>query len=263
VTTVAGTTQVGGGPGDGDCTAGCDLDTLQGGLNHPFDIALDPVAPDTLWVFDDHRISRVDLAARELFTELGGLGSAGGVVVDTDGIVYVSDPQSAVIWRVEGDVVTILAGQEGVPGNSGDGGPATSALLGGGDLASKIALDGRRLLLADGPNHVVRAIDLDAGTIELVAGSTEGEPFVTPTDVAVGADDSIYVADPGSHCVFVIHPDGTVASFAGVCATSGFAGDGGPATAALFSEPYGVAVDAAGAVYVADTMNQVIRRVAP
>ena len=64
-------------------------------------------------------------------------------------------------------------------------------------------------------------------------------------------------------CVRILRSDGTVEAFAGVCGESGYAGDGGPATEALFADPSGVAVDANGNVYVADTGNHLIRKIVP
>jgi len=63
--------------------------------------------------------------------------------------------------------------------------------------------------------------------------------------------------------VRVLAPDGTIATFAGRCGQTGFAGDGGPAAAALLNRPYGVEVGPSGEVYIADTYNQRIRIVYP
>ncbi len=81
-----------------------------------------------------------------------------------------------------------------------------------------------------------------------------------PTDVAVGPDHEVYIADTGNHCVRVVK-DGVIETFAGTCGEFGYDGDGGDATAALLERPYGVALDADGNVYIGDTYNHVFRKV--
>jgi DNA-binding beta-propeller fold protein YncE len=85
--------------------------------------------------------------------------------------------------------------------------------------------------------------------------------FSEPRDLAVGPVGEIYVADTWNHCVRVV-ADGFVSTFAGSCGESGLSGDRGPADEALFNAPYGVAVDVEGNVYVSDSMNNLIRRIA-
>ncbi|HEY7376801.1 MAG TPA: serine/threonine protein kinase, partial [Polyangia bacterium] len=83
------------------------------------------------------------------------------------------------------------------------------------------------------------------------------------TDVAIGADGRVYIADSDNDCVRVLTPDGIIATFAGRCGQEGFAGDGAPATEALLDRPAGVEVGPRGEVYIADTHNQRIRVVYP
>jgi uncharacterized protein (TIGR03437 family) len=83
-----------------------------------------------------------------------------------------------------------------------------------------------------------------------------------PTDVAVDAAGMLYVADTGSHRILKIDPDGNATTVAGT-GVPGFDGDGGPATAASLFAPEGVAVDAAGQLYVADTGNHRVRVISP
>jgi len=164
------------------------------------------------------------------------------------------------------------------------------------DPGSKILISGDTLYLADTVNGVIRTIDLDSGEIDVYAGKytsagtttytdaitgatydadagsvpgyTDGPAdqavFDLPRDIAMGIDGELYVAEPKSNCVRVISPDGVVSTFAGQCVVGGegdFAGDEGPATEATLNDPFGVAVDPEGNVYIADTNNQVIRRV--
>src|SRR5947199_9475330 len=106
--------------------------------------------------------------------------------------------------------------------------------------------------------------------IETVAGSAnlgDGGPataaqFGAIQGIALDRWGNLYVADTDGHRVRKINPAGVVATVAGTGAP-GFAGDGGPASAAQLNLPYGVAVDLAGYMYIADLGNQRVRRVSP
>jgi sugar lactone lactonase YvrE len=225
------------------------------------------------------------------------------VALTADGTAYVADSANHVIRKIATDgTVTTLAGTPRRMGFSGDGGPAGEALLHGAleesrDPSSQLIVDGSRLVFADTKNGTVRELDLDTGKIALIAGrytsagtgtfvdagtgvsfeadlgskwgyAGDGGPatdavFADPHDVARGPDGSLYVVDTGNSCVRRITPSGEIEPFAGVCTEQGLAGDGGPAKEALFLRPFGVAVGPDGAVYIADTHNHVIRRVAP
>jgi uncharacterized protein (TIGR03437 family) len=83
----------------------------------------------------------------------------------------------------------------------------------------------------------------------------------SPESLAVDASGNLYIAERGNHTIRKITPTGTITTFAGT-GQLGSSGDGGPATAATLSEPGGLVVDAAGNLYLADTQNHRIRRVA-
>lgn len=248
------------------------------------------------------RIVRVDLRARTASFSAGdadpqsfddgpgqqaSFDGPSSVALAPDGTLYVADSGNQLIRRITTDgVVGTLAGAARAPGYSGDGGPAGGARLHlasgeGMDPAGQLALADGRLLFADTRNGVIRAIDLTTGRITTVAGRSRAEDggaawgyagdegpardavFAGPHDLAVAADGTMYVADTGNDCVRRVSPDGIVHRFAGRCGEGGFAGDGGPATDALLSRPYGVSVGPDGAIYVVDTHNHVVRRVAP
>lgn len=182
-----------------------------------------------------------------------------------------------------GGIVHDIAGTNRDPGYFGDGGPARNASLHAStgqaaDPSNRIVIHDQVLYTADTQNNVIRAIDLASGDlpIDTIAGAVSkgysgdggdalDAQFNLPRDLAVGIDGEIYVADTDNSCVRVIR-DGIVDTFAGQCAmdasTQGFAGDGGPATEALLFRPFGVEVDPEGNVYVADTFNHVVRRIA-
>jgi sugar lactone lactonase YvrE len=195
-----------------------------------------------------------------------------GVAVDTAGNVYIADSANHAIRRVDpsGTIVTV-AGAGGSTGDSGDGGPGTEARIQG---PKGIVLDGRGgLLIADSGNDRVKRLDLASGIITLVAGT--GDPggagdggsateaqLIEPRTLAVGPDGSIYIAEPKAHRVRRVDPQGVISTFAGT-GRAGFSGEGGPAGRAALNFPRGVGTDAAGNVYIADSLNQRIRRVDP
>jgi Bacterial Ig-like domain (group 3)/NHL repeat len=156
----------------------------------------------------------------------------------------------------------------GTLGDSGDGGAATSATLA---APSALAYDtAGNLYFADRLNHVVREVS-KAGQVTTVAG-TGVEGFAgdnaaataalldTPTGVAVDSAGNLYIADSHNHRIRKVS-GGTITTIAGT-GVAGFAGDGGPATSAQLSLPTAVALDPSGSLYIADTNNQRIRKVA-
>jgi len=191
-----------------------------------------------------------------------------GVAVDSSGNVYTSDSGSArVIKTTPGGTTTTYAGT-GVAGYSGDGGAATSAKL---DSPYGIAFDSSgNLYIADSNNNRVRKVTT-GGTISTVAGtgvagfSGDGGAATAakldiPASVAFDASGNMYIAEQNNDIVRKVTSGGTISTFAGTT-VAGYSGDGGAATSAKLTGPYGVVVDSAGVVYIADTGNNVIRKV--
>ncbi len=250
-------------------------------FDHPTMVEPDPADPNILWIAatGNHRIVKLNRGAGTVSwyagTGLAGWSGDGGLatfatferpssVAFAGGAMYVSDKVNQVIRRIGPDgVVSTIAGTPGVRGYSGDGGPASDALLSSPvgqetDPGNRITANADAIWIADTGNGAVRRIDLATGIITTVATG-----LLEPHDVAVAPDGAVYVADTGSHCVRRIAPDGELTTVAGVCGTAGFAGDGGAAGEALLDWPAGVAVGPDGRVLVADTHNHVIRELRP
>ncbi|MDQ3365421.1 MAG: hypothetical protein M3680_08340 [Myxococcota bacterium] len=232
---------------------------------------------------DNHRVHRVDLDGS--VTTIAGTGTAGysgdagaatsaqlrgpaGVAVDGIGRVFIADTANQRIRRVELDgTIRTIAGT-GSTGYAGDGGPAVLAQLSG---PHGIGVDGLgRVFVADSANHRIRRIEAD-GSIATVAGTGlaafggDGGPatsaqLATPYGVAIDVLGRVLIADTSNQRIRVIDVDDTIATVAGT-GQVGIGGDGGAATAAELSFPVSVAVDATGQLFIADTLNQRLRRV--
>ena len=182
------------------------------------------------------------------------------------GVALATAAQAPIISLSPGDTINTVAGT-GVQGFSGDGGAAISAELA--NPFSMAADAAGNVYVADRDNHRVRRIDTN-GNITTVAGNGEQGFFGdgglatsatlnTPTAVAVDASGNIYIADSNNNRIRVI-ANGNINTFAGN-GTAGYSGDGAAATSASLYTPRGVAVDANGVVYIADTNNHVVRKV--
>ena len=194
------------------------------------------------------------------------IGDPTRVATDGAGNVYFGSLHS--VFKVDAaGTLTRFAGN-GRAGNSGDGGPALAAQL---SFPMGIAIDAAgNVFVADRDASVVRKIAAN-GTITTVAGS--GTPGYTgdggaaisaqingPFGIALDSAGSLYIADTTNNVVRNVSPDGTISTVAGT-GTPGYLGDGGTARSAWLNGPEGVALDAAGNLYIADTFNGRVRRV--
>lgn len=190
-----------------------------------------------------------------------------GITIDPAGNLYVADYRNHTIRKVtSGGVVTTLAG---VPASGGFvNGTGSGARFNG---PFGVAADSAgNVYVADGFNHLVRKITPGGVVTTLagsptVSGSTDGTGtaarFNTPAGITADAADNLYVTDALNHTVRKITPAGAVTTLAGVVGGSGLVD--GPASSARFNTPIGLGVTAAGVIYVADSPNHAIRRVAP
>jgi trimeric autotransporter adhesin len=229
------------------------------------------------------------------------------IAVDRSGDLYICDSENDRVIEVAatahtqfgirmraGDVYTV-AGVTGSGGSSGDGGPATSALL---NLPTDVIVDAAGdLFIADTLNSRIQevpatsgtqyGIAMTAGDVYTVAGSAagaygtsgDGGPgpaalLSNPFGIALDSSGNLYIADSGNNRVQELAASsgsqrgqsmqaGDIYTIAGSASgTAGNSGNGGPATAASLSEPADVAIDSAGDLYIADTDNNQIRELA-
>ena len=171
-----------------------------------------------------------------------------------------------------GYLITTVADASGSEGFSGDGDAATAAQL---NFPTAVAADAAgNLFIADTFNNRIRKMSAN-GTITTVAGSGargfsgDGGPATAaqlnyPQGVAGDAAGSLFIADTGNMMVRKVSASGIITTGAGIAAATGaqgVSGDGGPATVAQLNSPKGVALDATGSLFIADTGNQRIRKV--
>jgi len=185
-----------------------------------------------------------------------------GIAVDETGNAYVADWANNLIWKISpnGKMDTIAG--NGSRGTKDGKGPSSSFYLPGG-----IALDSvGNIYVADTYNNMIRKI-LPGGIVTTFAGKTSKgsangkgteATFSHPVGITIDKKGNLYVADTGNNRIRKITPDGMVSVFAG----SGQRGSAnGRDTTASFYRPYGVAADQMGNVYVADYLNNQIRKI--
>jgi sugar lactone lactonase YvrE len=195
------------------------------------------------------------------------VSQADSLALDAAGNLFVTDLGRNVIVRIDtAGHVEPVAGN-GTMARFGDGGQATGASFSCGTLL--VGQDGR-IYFTDPLNDRIAVLTPD-GRIDTYAGNGDsifggdGGPareasILAPGGMAMGPDGGIYVADFGHNRVCRIDPAGIIGTVAGN-GQQGFSGDGGAATAAALDGPGGLAVDAAGRLYIGDSRNLRVRRV--
>jgi sugar lactone lactonase YvrE len=280
ITTVAGN----GTPGN----SGDNGPAISAELNYPFGVAVD--ASGNLYISDayyNNVILKVT-ATTGLMTTVAGNGTQGysgdngpatsaamgypeGLALDASGNLYIADLLNGRIRKVAAatGIITTVAGN-GTVGYSGDNGPATSAGL----SPQGVAVDASgNLYIADASNGRIRKVAAATGIITTVAGngtygySGDNGPATSaqlnaPIGVSVDPSGNIYIADQSNNRIRkVAAMTGIISTVAGD-GTQGYSGDGGPATSAELHTPYGAVTDSAGNLYIVETGNSRIRKVA-
>jgi uncharacterized protein (TIGR03437 family) len=251
-------------------------------LDAPAGVAVD--ASGNLYIADSQNYRIREVSSSGIITTIAGIGAPGysgdggpatsaemsapaSIAVDSSGNVYFADRANARIRQISssGGTISTAAGN-GTTGYSGDGGPALDAQL---DSPSAVAISGTFVYLADTGNARIRVIS-PSGAITTIAGngtagySGDGGPAASaqlnfPRAIAADPLGNVYFSDTGNGRVRKIS-NGVISTVAGN-GNTGYSGDGGPATSAALSYPAGLALDAAGNLYIADTGNSRIRKV--
>jgi sugar lactone lactonase YvrE len=263
------------------------LPATQTPVNNPYGVVVGPDGGLYFCEVDTGRTRRLDLVTGRLTTVAGNgtkayAGDGGPALAasfsapheirfDADGHLFVVERDAHVVRRVDARtrVVSTLAGT-GVAGFAGDGGPASSAQL---RQPHSIAFDARgNLLICDIGNQRVRTVDMRALTISTLSGNGErtatpdeaplaGTPLRGPRSIDTDDQGNAYLVLREGNAVFRL--DLHAARLTRIAGTgeTGYTGDGGPALAATFNGPKGIAWSAADrSLYIVDTENHVIRR---
>ncbi len=190
-----------------------------------------------------------------------------GVAVDGHGNVYIADSGNNRVREVSGGTITTIAGNGG--GAGCPDGPALGAVL---SFPTGVAVDEPGdVYIADSSDNCVR--EVTGATITTIAGTgiagysgdlgpATAAQLHFPYGIAVDKQGNVYVSDGGNAALRKIDAGGTIGTIAGGLPGGRSAGDGGPAVNALLSEPKGIALDAQGALYIADYGANVVRKIA-
>jgi uncharacterized protein (TIGR03437 family) len=241
-------------------------------LNFPSGIALD--SSKNLYIADSVN-NRIRMISNGNITTIAGTGTAGfagdgkaataatltspaGVAVDSAGNVYIADTANSVIRKISGGNISTIAGVN-LAGYSGDTGDPTKAQL---NLPTGVAVDSSgNIFIADSGNNAIRKIS-GAIITTVVGNNITTLQLNHPDTVAVDAAGNLYITDTVNRRIVKYSGGDKTTVLAGNGIPS-FSGDNGPAAKATLNDPVGLAVDAAGNVYIADTFNNRIRKILP
>ncbi len=253
-------------------------------IYYSWDAAVDNAG--NLYITDlyNHRIRKID--QNGIISTIAGTGTPGytgdgwaakqaqlsfpfGIDVDTAGNIYFGSRENHVIRKIDpGGIITTIAGN-GTDGDGGDGGAAIQAHLG---YPRDIVVDeSGNLYISQDIYCKVRKVGTD-GIISTIAGSSDdweysgdGGPATSaelagPDGLAIDKQGNLYISDSYNYRIRKVDPSGIISTIAGI-GEDGYAGDGGPAISASTTEVFGIALDPAGNLYLADSWNWRIRKI--
>lgn len=253
-------------------------------IQHPFTVVMDTAGNLYFAEQANYRVRKINTAG--IVTTIAGNGISGfsgdggpataasfgapcGLALDGAGNLYVGDGNNHCVRKINSvGIITTVAGTPGVPGYSGDGGAATVARL---NFCNYLHCDNAgNVYITDNGNHRIRLLH-SSGIITTFAGnglsgsSGDGGQATAaeldfPAGVNIDAAGNVYIAGDINQSVRMVNAAGIISTFAGA-GTAGYSGDGGPATSAQFDNPLDITFDACGDMYVADNLNNVIRRI--
>lgn len=270
-------------PGDGGLA-------INSSMYHIDDVAFDHIGNMYIVNNFDYTIRKINTSniittIAGVFSSYGYTGDGGfatnaqleypnGVACDASGNIYITSSNSVRKVDIATGIITTVAG-DSMSGYSGDGGQATAARL---NTPQGVNVDAAgNIYISDYNNHVIRKVNT-AGIITTIAGNgfnagagcggysgdgglaTQAKLNYPRGGVAFDAMGNMYIAEFGNNRIRMVNTAGIISTIAGN-GTGGFGGDGGLATAAEIYSPTGVAINAAGDMYISDSYNHLIRKV--
>lgn len=253
-------------------------------LYYPSTVAVDSLY--NVYFTDDQNNVVRKVSADGMISTIAGTGSVGfsgdygpatsaklnnpsGIAVDVDGTVYISDAGNNVIRAVDlSDTIFTVAGT-GTAGSTNGGGAFGAEFTAPASLTIDI---GHGIYISDLGNSQVRKLNRAAGTVSYYAGISGSFGFSgdggyanaaqlnVPEGLYMTKTGMLYIADYGNHRIRRVTSGGAISTVVGN-GTAGYSGDGGNALDAQLFQPFGIALDSYGNMYIADKHNNVIRKV--